>query len=507
MPTGEARRLVLTRGPGLIALVAGVSVVALIGGLVLGRTVLSSAVADPRPPEASSITAALESRVISSTITTRADVTYADAVDLDLDVTSLTGPAVVTGRVPEVGAVIEAAQVVLEVSGRPVLALPGDLPAYRSLRAGYTGPDVLQLKVALASLGIDPGDVTNDVYDARTAAAVDELYRRAGYPPPESSPDAKRAVESAERAATEAAGQVAAARSAVGSAAAGPPAGDRVAADNAVRQAERELDAALASGAPQDQIDALVDAVELARVRRADLDRAPDTGDAQARLDSALASQNQAESELARARDDALTPLPASEVRYLAGLPRRVDAVTVQRGAPLTKDALSLSGATILLQGTVSAADAEHLPVGLKATFVTEDGRELAGVIRAIGDDPKGDKQRRAIQLGPEGVDQVTMDALRGKNVRVVIPIESTDGAVLAAPVAALTAGPTGESRVTVVEPAAGTARDGVGAADGAGASIESLVTVTTGLSAGGFVEIHSDDPRLTAGARVVVGR
>lgn len=485
-------RIPLTRGPGLLALVAGIAVIALGVGLILGRAVLPSSAAEPPPPEAGSITAPLETRVISSTITARADVTYADAVDLDIDVSALSGPPIVTGRVPEVGAVVDAAQVIIEVAGRPVLALPGELPAYRSLRAGYSGPDVLQLKAALVSLGIDPGDAANDVYDARTAAAVDELYRRSGYPSPESSPDARRAVEAAERAVSDAAAQIAAARSALEAAGSGASAAERLAADNAVRQAQRELDAAVAAGEPQAQRDTLADAVELAKARRTELDLAPDVSDQQATLDSALAAENQAVVELTRARDDALTPLPASEVRYLTSLPRRVDAVSAKRGGALTADAVSLSGAAILLDGTVSPSDAEHLAVGQPATFVTDDGRELQAVIREVGEEADGDEERRRILLDPVGVDQVTMDALRGKNVRVTVPIESTDGEVLAAPVAALTAGPTGESRVTVADEESGE---------------ESTLTVTTGLSAGGFVEIRGDDPRLKAGTRVVVGR
>ena len=39
-------------------------------------------------------------------LTTRADVAYADAVDVKVDTTGLSGPAVVTGRVPEVGSTL-----------------------------------------------------------------------------------------------------------------------------------------------------------------------------------------------------------------------------------------------------------------------------------------------------------------------------------------------------------------------------------------------------------------
>ncbi|MDA0629620.1 hypothetical protein PCS76_22680, partial [Acinetobacter baumannii] len=94
------------------------------------------------------------------------------------------GTPVVTGQVPEVGAIVDAGSVLLEITDRPVILLPGELPVYRTMRAGVSGADVLQLKQALASLGIDPGDVNSELYDAATAAAVAQLFTRSGYAPP-----------------------------------------------------------------------------------------------------------------------------------------------------------------------------------------------------------------------------------------------------------------------------------------------------------------------------------
>ncbi|QAY64515.1 hypothetical protein ET495_16315 [Xylanimonas allomyrinae] len=88
------------------------------------------------------------------------------------------------------------------------------------------------------------------------------------------------------------------------------------------------------------------------------------------------------------------------------------------------------------------------------------------------------------------------MEALRDQNVRVRVSVGSTQGAVLAVPVAALTAGPGGESRVEV-QRAKGTETE----------LVTELVTVTTGLAAEGFVEIVSADGDLEAGDLVVVGR
>ena len=72
------------------------------------------------------------------------------------------------------------------MSGRPVIALPGVVPAYRDLGAGDQGTDVRQLRAALCTVGVlrvgcdDPPDD----FDAVTAQAVDSLYQQLGYPAP-----------------------------------------------------------------------------------------------------------------------------------------------------------------------------------------------------------------------------------------------------------------------------------------------------------------------------------
>jgi multidrug efflux pump subunit AcrA (membrane-fusion protein) len=76
--------------------------------------------------------------------------------------------------------------------------------------------------------------------------------------------------------------------------------------------------------------------------------------------------------------------------------------------------------------------------------------------------------------------------------VRITIPVESTDGEVLAVPIAALSATADGTSRVEVAEGEGGATR---------------FVTVNPGLSAEGYVEVDPVDGNLGEGDRVVVGR
>ena len=103
-------------------------------------------------------------------------------------------------QVKEVGATVDPATVVLEVAGRPVIALPGDLPTYRTLRAGVSGPDVQQLKAALRAVGIDGGDPGGATYDSTTAAGVRALYQKVGYESPTGGEEVTGAVRAAQEA-------------------------------------------------------------------------------------------------------------------------------------------------------------------------------------------------------------------------------------------------------------------------------------------------------------------
>ncbi|THV32020.1 peptidoglycan-binding domain-containing protein [Glycomyces paridis] len=107
----------------------------------------------------------------------------------------------------KVGDEVKAGTVLLEVSGRPMIALKGDVPAYRDLVEGDTGPDVEQLQKALASLY---GTPTTGTFDSRTASDLEKLYDHAGYdpavleeeveqdPPPESEGETDGTGEDAE---------------------------------------------------------------------------------------------------------------------------------------------------------------------------------------------------------------------------------------------------------------------------------------------------------------------
>ena len=196
---------------------------------------------------------------------------------------------------------------------------------------------------------------------------------------------------------------------------------------------------------------------------------------------------------LEEAETGTLAFLPVSEVLYLDELPRRVDEVMVERGTIVSSAAMLVSGATLAITASAAESDATLLTAGDVATLAMPDGGELEATITSVeprkaeGGESAESGPRYDVVLAPVNPTAEQVDALRGQNLRVTISIGATDGEVLAVPLAALTAGPGGESRVEVVD-----------------GEDTRLVEVETGLSAEGFVEIIGD---IAEGDRVVVGQ
>lgn len=480
-------------------IVAVIAVASLAAGLLVGRFVISPAEAAARadPPEPGLITVPVEYGPLSNDVTIRGEVGYADAVEVTLDTSSLSGPAIVTGRVPEAGAEFGPLSIALEIAGRPVIVLPGDLPAYRSLRFGMSGPDVTQFKQAMAAVGIDAGDPASDVFDAAAAQAVVALYERAGYLPPPAPEGADEAAQAAAEGVTAAQQSLTAAEEELASARSGASAVALREADNQVASAQRELDAAKSADPVLPLVVAdLEDALALAKLRRDEVAAPPDTRMQRAAVDAARTQLAQAQEAVTRAREEALPHLPSSEVLYLGSLPRRVDAVTAARGGLLQGVAMTVSGATLELTGSAAEPDAQLLEVGGEATFELPDGAAHRAVIAEIVPG-EGSDDRWTIGFAPDPLTPEQVMQLQGANVRVSIPVGATAGDVLYVPLAAVTAGPGGESRVEVVD---GDPREGDRAET-------RLVVVETGLAADGSVEVRAEEGELEEGDLVVVGR
>src|SRR5690606_29242172 len=90
------------------------------------------------------------------------------------------GPAQRVTRAPTPGRRLVEGDVLMQVSGRPVMVLRGSVPMYRTIGPGSSGDDVKQLQKALTRLGFSTGGVTG-TYGRGTASAVSRWYRSKGY--------------------------------------------------------------------------------------------------------------------------------------------------------------------------------------------------------------------------------------------------------------------------------------------------------------------------------------
>ncbi len=165
--------------------VAAIAVVAAVVGWFAGRNISSpeDVASDVDPPEPSLITVPVELRELSTSVVIRGDVLLEGSFDIQIDSSAgleTGGVAVTTGTPLLERDLVEEGAVLLEVSERPVIALQGELPMFRSFAPGSRGDDVQQLEDALVRLGFDPG-AADGVYDQDTETAVEALYIQAGY--------------------------------------------------------------------------------------------------------------------------------------------------------------------------------------------------------------------------------------------------------------------------------------------------------------------------------------
>jgi peptidoglycan hydrolase-like protein with peptidoglycan-binding domain len=439
---GRRRRVVA----GAAALAALVSM----GGLGLATIVKSPAdvAAEAKPPSPTVLTASVTRQVVRRTLVIRGSVSSSRIVRA----TPVPGnqgadTLVITAIRAQPGGAVRAGDVIVEVSGRPMLALPGPVPAYRDLKPGDSGPDVAQLQRALTAVGQPPSDPPG-FFGAGTKSAIAALYRERGYDPPDTGGPGGR--------------------------------GDREALDgahDAVVQAERHL-ADLRSGSGEgsgaDRQRQIAYAIEdLATARRRYVDLVAHTG----------------------------VMAPRSEIVYAPSFPARVVAVTGDVGDAVREPLVTLASGAPTVVARLDPADAALVRVGARVTIDSEvTGLHATGTVRVIGELTTPDAGTTAGEAPGSGVAQYVpatvvpataiSSSMIGQDVRLTVESASTKGAVLAVPQAAIASGADGSTFVT--------RRD----ADGS----EERVSVRTGVTGNGFVEITPLSQDLHAGDAVVTG-
>lgn len=459
---GRLRKLIGTRSGQLAVVVVVVGLVGA-GGWFAGSRMQSpaDAAAAHRPPKAGPVTVAVERRSLTASVVTQGTVEFASPQSVTLagpvgspdsgsgDAGAGDGVAQRVTRAPTAEAEVREGDVLMQVSGRPVLVLRGSVPMYRTLGPGASGDDVEQLQRALARLGFSPGSV-GGTYGRSDAAAVSRWYKSKGYRAMEPTVADKQQLGTLEA---------------------------------AVTTAQQAL---LAARNPDDGGDA-----------------------AGLRLKSARQQLDAANAALSAFQTGYGTKVPAGEVVFLPELPARLDKVSVKTGDTPSGPVATVTSSKVVVRAMVPAADAGLLHKGMRARVETTDGTKVDGEVVALGDDvPKNDSTgtgtgtEQGISDGGGGGTSapvpVQISVPTGKlaentaeSAKITIEVGSSDGKVLTVPVAALHTSADKKTRVRVVR---------------GGEVVD--VPVETGLSADGQVEVTpSSGAGLAPGDHVVVGR
>lgn len=444
--------------------VVAVAVAALLlgaGGVGASMVIKSpaQAAAEPGAPVEDVLTAAVEHRVLVSSVITRGQVRAGQTVNVSPQVSAgdegATG-AVITKLAVGAHDVLRSGRLLMEVSGRPVFVLRGGLPVYRDLRPGSEGEDVEQLQKALRELGHPTTPDADGTFGAGTKAALGSFYASIGYDPLPAQDDDGEGLK---------------------------------AASAAVRSAERALeDAKDSRSAAKDDGDVPGDPRKAVERATEDLD------DARAVHAEVLAKSG--------------PMLPAGEAVFLKSFPARVNAVQGVVGGKVSGTAMTLSSGRLVVQAYVPEYQKGLLRAGQDVEIYSEVSGVSAGAkVSRVADTQTAPAEESGAAPGAEGggapatgpsgyLVQITPDKaldarLNGQDVRLTIEAASTGGKALVVPVTAITAGADGRTVVTVR------------AASGA----QKRVEIRPGTSGDGFVAVVPVVRNaLRAGDRVVTG-
>lgn len=392
-PIARRRRL-------LTGLVISTVLVTLLG-LGAARWVRSpqQALADQAAPAPTVLTAPVEKRILRDTVVLRGVVGAARTYKITPSTPTDVDKAVVSGLRVGKGESVHAGQVLVEVSGRPLISLKGKVPAYRDLRPGDDGRDVVQLQKALRALGLSTGDDHRGVLGSGTKAAIGRLYRRVGYAAPiEGDPAALSAARTQQRQAER----------------------TLVEARDTLRQAEAS------SGS-------VTEAERLVEYAREDL----------------------ADAVIARQQVERLSgpKLPMSEAAFLPTFPARVESLTAKAGREVTEPLITVSSGALVVRGRVNAGQRSLLRTGMPVRLDSEvQGTSATGVLSKIGAPSTDSGGTRGHPVTVTADRAAFPRALAGEDVRLTVETAATEAEVLVVPFSAVIAGADGSTSVLRAE-------------------------------------------------------
>ncbi|MFJ9693702.1 peptidoglycan-binding protein [Kitasatospora sp. NPDC101183] len=495
-----ARSRVVRRRRVLLGVALAAALVA-VGGVGAATLVKSPAerAAQSAPPPNSLLTAPVVSQVLTPSIAARA-VVYPPAqynvvpVPASADVTQL----FVSKLAVKPGDAVTAGKLLAEVSGQPLFALPGPVPAYRDLKPGSSGPDVAELQDALAGLGHGIGEDDKGSYGPGTAAAVSAFYRALGYPVPTTGATTQQAVDTAQKAVDT----------------------DKQTVDGLTAQKKAGTAQPPPARPPAGQ-----GAAQPAQQPAA-------TGDLDQQLANAKKQLATDQAALTKARAANGPMVPAAHVLFLPALPATVTAVNGAVGSPVSGPLLSLTSGGLAATGQLTPAQAAGVKPGMAVELLAEDtDTTVPGTVAEVGTPTTAAPAGKVITLGgsaaggsaagggagpqpgaagagggapnnqPGGQSYVPVTitpntplpaAMSGKNVRLTVLKAKAGSPVTAVPIAAVSTDAAGRTSVTRVD-AAGT---------------RTTIRVTTGVTVDGLVAVTpAEGAVIKAGDQVVVGK
>lgn len=489
------------------------------GGLVASTFIESPAqqAAETKPPKPTVLTAPVQKKVLTDTVTTRGtvgtggDITFTPSAGGQGSASAGGGALslVVSKLYAKAADNIRDGQVLIEVSGRPIIALSGAVPAYRDLKPGMDGPDIAQLQAALKQLGHNYAPDISGHFGEGTKAALGDFYTTIGYSVPTTG---------------------------------GPnDAGDSTAlqsASDAVTTQRRAVQTAY--GLLQKANQALAAAKETRSPRTVPTSSTgPSAEPGQQSLQAAQDAQQAAETTYSNALHDLSTAekkqtdlitttgpmLPAAEVVFIPSFPVRLSKLNASLGSTVTAPLLTLESGQLVVTSLLQPGQNTMVKPGAKVELICESlGQTATATVTSVGPYSDGSTSngqngngRNAGSAGPNSGQTagstgtapqpptqlpgypmtITPDAplngaWDGQDVRVTIVNAATGSAVLSVPLSAVSTGADGQSAVTVV------------AADGS----QRRVLVTAGASADGDVQVTpTNDDVLREGDQVAIGK
>lgn len=355
---------------------------------------------------------------------------------------------------------VDAGSLLLEVSGRPIVALKGQAPSFRDILPGAAGADVEQLIASLRSLGFETEETS---FGPQAQGAFTEFYASLGYEPVRTG-DAEAKQFAAQE--DQANRSLREARTAV----------ER--AEVALKRARRPLS---------------VGATPEERLARSDA-----TEDAQAALDAARQARTDAESALADATQAAQNAkmaagvrVPLGEVVFVPTFPAAAE-VSAGLGTHVGGPVMTLVSGALVGVASLPTGEAGAISIGDPARILVDGSTPMQASVTAITETTQQAASQQqvptvAVTLTPA---EELPAASAGQEYRAVITVDSVDD-VLHVPITALTTAADGTAQLAVLD-----SEDEV-----------RTVTVETGFEGDGRVQVTPAQPdSLSEGDKVVIG-